>query len=204
MTSNRQRCRRKQKARFAPERIVQQRQQLSSKAHATCKFARRQRQDAAHGPRSRPTPLTNANIRVTMVTGSFRGHPLATTVNRDNRIAAADPAFLPCPACLPGPRDHSALGSRSLVAPLRTSHPSGSRPARLAVRGPWLHRQPQKTLCSPPCPIHAAGRAGRTGLWLRSMAIQPLVAHGTGATNSDAWAGSARGVQSGLMVLPNP
>ena len=46
--------------------------------------------------------------------------------------------------------------------------------------------------------------AGRTDLWLRRVAIQPLVAHGTGATNSDAGAGSARGVQSGLMVLPTP
>ena len=76
------------------------------------------------------------------------------------------------------------LGSRSSVAPLRTSHPSGSRLARLAVRSPWLRLQPQKTLCSPPRPIHAAGHAGRTGLWLRASAIQPLVAHGAGATNS--------------------
>ena len=89
------------------------------------------------------------------------------------------------------------------VALLRTSHPSGSRPCRLATLGPWLPWQPQKTFCSLPRPINALRQADRTGLWLCTNAIQPLVAHGTGATNSlRIRVGSARSVQSGLMVLP--
>jgi hypothetical protein len=72
------------------------------------------------------------------------------------------------------------------------------------VRGPWLRSQPQKTLCSPPRPIHAADRVGRTDLWLRTDAIQPLVARAAGATNSYAWGGIGGGVQSGLMVVPTP
>jgi hypothetical protein len=98
------------------------------------------------------------------------------------------------------PRESVALAPRELLAHLVLAHwlrrcapvthqDQGS--ARLAVRGPWLHWQPQKTLCSPPCPMLAASQAGRTGLWLRASAIQPLVAHGAGATNSSAWAGSA-------------
>ena len=126
------------------------------------------------------------------------GHPLAGPVNRDERDTATGPRILLFPKpVFPVVADHRALGSRILVAPLRTSHPSGSRPATpCGAFGPWLRLQPQKTLCSPPRPINAADFAGRTGLWLRSagcpaLAIQPLVAHGTGATNSSTWAGSA-------------
>ena len=86
--------------------------------------------------------------------------------------------FLPCQTCLPCRRARRTLGSQSLVAPLRTSHPSGSRPARLAAAGPWLRWQPQKTCCSPPCPFKAIRQADRTGLWLCTSAVQPLVAHG--------------------------
>ena len=88
-----------------------------------------------------------------------------------------------------------------MVTPLRTSHPSGSRLGRLAAAGPCLRWQPQKTLCSPSRPIHAAGRVGRTGPWLRTGAIQPLVAHGAGATNSFFSRLSFDQIQGGIVTL---
>jgi hypothetical protein len=152
-----------------------------------------------------------AIVRLTPRPGNPEGHPLATPVNRDERISALVPAYFSNPSLQSlRPVSLHTWFSR-LVAPLRTSHPSGSRPAHLAARGPWPHSRPQKTLCSPPRPIGAASSAGRTGLWLRCLhgcicAIQPLVAHGTGATNSlltrTMQGGIGAGVQSGLMVLP--
>jgi len=111
-------------------------------------------------------------------------HPLAVSVNRDERSAASRPRTLSLQNLSSQLRAHRTLGSRTMVTPKRTSHPSGSRPARLAARGPWLRLQPQKTLCSPPRPFLAAGLASRTALWLHRSVIQHLVAHGTVATNS--------------------
>jgi len=121
-----------------------------------------------------------------------RGHPSATPVNRDERTTAVAPAFFPSKACIPQPQSsppHLVLEQWLRCCAPVTHQDQGLRALRRVC--PWLRWQPQKTLCSPPRPIHAADRVGRTGLWLRIGAIQPLVAHGTGATSSCAWAGSA-------------
>jgi len=82
------------------------------------------------------------------------------------------------------------------------THQDQGRP-RLAARGPWLLLQPQKTLCSPPCPIEAAERESAAQFFgFTGLVIQPLVVHGTGATNSLTWGGIGAGVQSVFMVLP--
>jgi hypothetical protein len=112
-------------------------------------------------------------------------HPLAVSVNRDEHISATRPrilSFQSLSSSLPEISAHLVL--ERWLRPKRTSRPSGSRPSRLAARGPWLRLQPQKILCSPPRPILAAGLASRTALWLHRSVIQRLVAHGTGATNS--------------------
>src|SRR5690242_5521724 len=101
-----------------------------------------------------------------------------------------------------------------MVAPVRTSHPSGSRPSHFA--------RPLAALAAPENPLFPTAsnpddsrlHATRTDLWLHprlaSGVIQPLVAHSTGATNSTTllasahWAGAASGAQSGLMVVPTP
>jgi len=125
-----------------------------------------------------------AGIARVIETGSRQCRPLAVSVNRDERSTASRPRTLSLQNLSSQLRAHRTLGSRTMVTPKRTSHPSGSRPARLAARGPWLRLQPQKTLCSPPRPFLAAGLASRTALWLHRSVIQHLVAHGTGATNS--------------------
>ena len=97
--------------------------------------------------------------------------PLAVSVNRDEHISATRPrilSFQSLSSSLPEITAHLVL--ERWLHPKRTSHPSGSRPSRLAARGPWLRLQPQKTLCSPPRPILAAGLASRTALW-RSNAL---------------------------------
>ena len=63
-------------------------------------------------------------------------HPLAVSVNRDEHISATRPRILSFQSLSSQPRAHRTLGSRTLVAPKRTSHPSGSRPSRLAARRP--------------------------------------------------------------------
>ena len=129
-------------------------------------------------------------------------HPLAVSVNRDEHISATRPRILSLQSLSSQPRAHRTLGSRTLVAPKRTSHPSGSRPARLAARGPWLHLQPQKTLCSPPCPILAAGLASRTGLWLHRVGDPTPCGSRYGRNELMRLGGIGAGVQSALMVLP--
>ena len=127
------------------------------------------------------------------------GSPVATLVNRDERISAVRPASR---LSLPGRR---RLPHLFLVVWLRDSatdhHQDQGRHGVLAC--PWLHWQPQKTGCSPSRPIVASKRA-RTDLWFRHVSFpgdQPLVAHDTGAT-SPCSGGAGGGVQSGLLVMP--
>jgi len=69
------------------------------------------------------------------------------------------------------------LGSQSPVAPLRTSHPSGSRPCesslQLVTPTPGRQCRPQKTLCSSPCPIPSIAHCDRTNQWLRLKRSNP-------------------------------
>ena len=65
-----------------------------------------------------------------------KSQPLTTPINRDERTTAAVLAFFPVQpavAVFPSRQAHRTLGSRTVVAPLRTSHPSGSKPSRLAT-----------------------------------------------------------------------
>jgi hypothetical protein len=95
-------------------------------------------------------------------------------------------------------------------SPIRIKALHGRRTAA-AHAGPWLRWQPQKTLCSPPCPLFAPGWSGRTNRWLRLKAVQPRMARGAGATNSHqlelspsrSWRDGA-GMQSSLLVAPTP
>jgi len=102
-----------------------------------------------------------------------RGHPLATPVNRDERIPATIPPFLQLLTLRA--RRLCALGSRLQVAPWRTSHPSGSRRSPYRWRCPWRRSPPQKTLCSPACPLQAIRRTDRTDLWLRAWRSNPTL-----------------------------
>ena len=114
--------------------------------------------------------------------GKLRGHPLATPSIGTNEFLR----FVPHPvSTLPGRRRPRAL---VLVVWLRDSahqSPIRIKAGTVCCACPWLHWQPQKTLCSPSRPIVASKRA-RTDLWFRhvlSQAIQPLVARDTGAAS---------------------
>lgn len=114
-----------------------------------------------------------------------RGHPLATPVNGDERTTAAVPRIRSFQSLYSPAAEltaHLVLEQWLRCCAPVTHQDQGVRTLRRVA--PGCRWQPQKTLCSPPRPIHAADRIGRTGLWLRTGAIQPLVAHGTGATNS--------------------
>ena len=112
-------------------------------------------------------------------------HPLAVSVNRDEHISATRPRILSLQSLSSSPSEitaHLVLERWSRRSAPVTHQDQGLRVSRRV--GPWLRLQPQKTLCSPPRPILAAGLASRTALWLHRSVIQRLVAHGTGATNS--------------------
>jgi hypothetical protein len=108
---------------------------------------------------------------------SLPGHPLAASVNRGN----SRPRGLLLIAAVSVLRYRSSsriLGSQSPVAPLRTSHPSGSRPSvsssPLVTPAPGREHRPQKTLSSSPCPYSSIAKRDRTTSWLRFERSNPM------------------------------
>lgn len=106
-----------------------------------------------------------------------RGHPLAASVNRGN----SRPGGLLLIAAVSVLRYRSSsriLGSQSPVAPVRTSHPSGSRPSvsssPLVTPAPGREHRPQKTLSSSPCPYSSIAKRDRTTSWLRFERSNPM------------------------------
>ena len=129
-------------------------------------------------------------------------HPRVVSVNRDERIPAIVPATLPAKPVFPAlcsthtwfSNDGHAVAHQSPVRikALRT----------LPCAAPWPRWQPQKALCSPPCPILAAAGAGRTDLWFHQCGDPSLCGSRCGRNELIDLGGIGAGVQSDAMVLP--
>ena len=151
----------------------------------------------------RPIAVVVSDVEIQRLPQAFRcnaqgrqeGHPLATPVNRDERNSAVRPAF-----SLLHARPATALRtwfSSSGCAQPRTSHPSGSRPARCTLPAPGCHRSPRKP--SVPHRVQfSRARCARTDLWFRrerpnpgwlAMRAQPRVARAgpVAACNQVCW-----------------
>jgi hypothetical protein len=141
-----------------------------------------------------------ADFRCTNPAG--QGHPLAVSVNRDEHISATRPRILSFQSLSSQLRAHRTLGSRTLVAPKRTSHPSGSRPSRLAAR------RPLAAFAAPENPLFPTASNTRSRTCQPHSSVASPIGDPTpcgsryGRNELIDMGGIGAGVQSAVMVLP--
>jgi hypothetical protein len=129
-------------------------------------------------------------------------HPLAVSVNRDEHISATRPRILSLQSLSSQLRAHRTLGSRTLVAPKRTSHPSGSRPSRLAAR------RPLAAFAAPENPLFPTASNTRSRTCQPHSSVASPIGDPTpcgsryGRNELIDMGGIGAGVQSAVMVLP--
>ena len=150
----------------------------------------KRRTDAAHAAKQQDD--SQRNLR----------HPLAVSVNRDERSTASRPRTLSLQNLSSQLRAHRTLGSRTLVAPKRTSHPSGSRPSRLAAR------RPLAAFAAPENPLFPTASNNRSRTCQPHSSVASPIGAPTpcgsryGRNELIDMGGIGAGVQSAVMVLP--